>query len=44
MNKEIINASGKVGINVILKLCLRKGILQDWKTSVMVTIYKQKEM
>ena len=43
---EMINASGKVGIDVMMKLCQRaldrKGMLKDWKTSVMVPIYMGK--
>ena len=46
VSMEMINASGKVGINVMMKLCQRvldgKGMLKDWKTSVMVPIYKGK--
>ena len=45
VNMEI-NASGKVGIDVNVKLCQRvpewKQILEDWKSSVMVPIYKGK--
>ena len=43
---EMIKASGKVGIDVLMKLCQRvlegKGMPEDWKTSVMVPIYKGK--
>ena len=43
---EIINASGKVGIDVMIKFCQRvldgKEMPQDWKTSVMVPINKRK--
>ena len=46
VSMEIINASGKVGIDVMMKLCQRvldgKGMLENWKTSVMVLIYKVK--
>ena len=46
VSMEIINASGKVGIDVMMKLCQRvldgKAMLKDWKTSVMVPIYKEK--
>ena len=46
MSIEIINASGKVGIDVMMKICQRapygKGMPEDWKTSVMVPIYKKK--
>ena len=42
----MINASGKVGMDLMIKLCQRaldgKGMLEDWKTSVMVPIYKGK--
>ena len=44
---ETINASGKVGIDVMMKFCQRalvgKRMPEDWKTSVMVPIYKGKE-
>ena len=44
----MINASGKVRIDVIMKLCQRvldkKGMSEDWKTSVLVPIYKGKKM
>ena len=44
VSMEMINASGKVGLDVVIKLCRRvengKGILEDWKTSVMVPMYK----
>ena len=43
---EMIKASGKVGIDVMMKLCQRvldeKGMPEGWKTSVMVPIYKKK--
>ena len=43
---KIINANGKVGIDVMMKLCQSvldgKGMPEDWKTSVMVPIYKGK--
>ena len=46
VSMKIINANGKVGIDVIMKLCQsvldRKGMPEDWKTSVMVPIYKGK--
>ena len=42
----MINASGKVGIDVMMKLYQRvlngKGMPEDWKVSVMVPIYKKK--
>ena len=44
--KDPINASGKVEIDVMMKLCQRvldgKEMLEDCKTSVMVPIYKGK--
>ena len=45
---EMINANGKVGIDVMMKLCQRKGwkrnarMLEDWKTSFIMPIYKGK--
>ena len=43
---ERINASEKVGNDMMMKLCQRvldgKGVLEDWNTSVMVPIYKGK--
>ena len=46
-NNNMINASGKVRIDVMMKLCQRvldgKGIPEDWKTNVMVPIYKEQE-
>ena len=48
VSMKMINASGKVAIEVIMKLCQRvldgKRMPEDWKTSVMVPIYKEKEM
>ena len=45
VSMEMINATEKVGIDE-MKLCQRvldeKGMLEDWKTSVMVPIYKGK--
>ena len=45
VSMEMINASGKVGIYV-MKLCQKvhdgKGMLKDWKISVMVPIYIRK--
>ena len=42
----MINANGKVGIDVMMKLCQRvldgKGMLEDWKTSFIMPIYKGK--
>ena len=46
VSMEMINASGKVGIDVMMKLCQRvldgKGMPEDWKTSVIMSIYKRK--
>ena len=46
VSMEMINASGKVGINVMMKLCQRvlhgKEMPKDWKTSALVPIYKGK--
>ena len=46
VSMEMINANGKVGIDMIMKLCQRvidgKRMLEDWNTSVMVPIYKGK--
>ena len=46
VSMEMINASGKVGIDVLIKLCQkvlnRKEVPEDWKTNVMVPIYKGK--
>ena len=46
VSMEMINASGKVGIVVMMKLCQRvlsgKGKPEDWKSGVMVLIYKGK--
>ena len=43
---EMINSSGKVGIDVMMKLFQRvfdgKGMSEDWMTSVMVPMYKGK--
>ena len=45
---EMINASGKVGIDMMMKLYQkvldRKGMSEDLKTSVMVPIYKEKDV
>ena len=44
VSMEMINSGGKIEIDVIIKLCQRvldgKGMPEDWKTSVMVPIYK----
>ena len=46
VSMKMINVSGKVGIDVMMKLCQRvldgKGMLEDWKTNVMVPIYNGK--
>ena len=46
MSMEMINASGKVRTDVMVKLCKivldGKGVPEDWKTTVMVPIYKGK--
>ena len=46
VSMEMINTSGKVGIDVMTKLCQRvldgKGMPKNWKTSVMVPIYNEK--
>ena len=48
VSMEMINSSGKVGIDVMIKLCQRvldvKGMPEDWKTSVMVPIYRGKDV
>ena len=45
-NKDMIIASGKFGVGVIKKLCLRvldgKDMPEKWKTSVVVPIFKGK--
>ena len=46
MSIEMINVNGKVGIDVMMKLCQRvldgKGMPKDWKISMMVSFYKGK--
>ena len=46
VSTEMTNGSGKVGIDVMMKLCQRvldgKRMSEDWKISVMVPIYKGK--
>ena len=46
MSMKIIHAIRKVEIDVMIELCQRvldvKGILENWKTSVMMPIYKEK--
>ena len=48
VSMEMINANGKVEIDVMMKLCQRvldgKGMLGDWKTSVMVPMYKGEDV
>ena len=48
VSMKMINAFKKVGIDVLIKLCQRvldgKGTLKGLKTSVMVSIYKEKKM
>ena len=43
---EIIIASGEIGVSVMLKLCQRvldgKGRRDEWQTSVLVPIFKEK--
>jgi len=42
----MISASGQVGVNVMMHLCQRvldgKGMLQEWKNSIVVLIFKGK--
>ena len=44
---EMINASGEVGFDVMMKLCQRvldgKEMPENWKMNMMVPIYKEKE-
>ena len=46
VNKDMIIASGKLGVGVIKKLCQRvldgKRMPEEWKTSVVVPIFKRK--
>ena len=48
VNMDMILASGKFGIGVIKKLCQRvldgKGMPEEWKTSVVIPIFKRKGM
>ena len=43
---EMISASGEVGVSVIVELCQRvldgKGMPDEWQTSVLVPIFKEK--
>ena len=46
VNMDMIIASGKFGVGVIMKLCQRvldgKGMPEEWKTNVVVPIFKGK--
>ena len=46
VNIEMIIASGKIGVKVLMELCLRvldgKGIPGEWQTSFVVPIYKRR--
>ena len=46
VNTETVAASGKIGVEFMMKLCQRvlneKGIPDKWKTSVVVPIYKKR--
>ena len=46
VNMDMIIASGKLGVGVMKKLCQRildgKGMAEEWKTSVVVPIFKGK--
>ena len=46
VNTEMIVASGQVGLNVMMELCQRlldgRGIPNEWKTSIVVPIFKGK--
>ena len=46
VNKDMIIASGKFGVGLIKKLCRRvlngKGMSEEWKTSVVFSIFKGK--
>ena len=46
VNVEMIIASGKIGIVVLMKLCQQvldgKGMPEEWKTSALVPIFKRK--
>ena len=46
VNMDMIMASGKFGVGVLKKLCQRvldgKGMPEEWKTSVVVPIFKGK--
>ena len=48
VNMDMIIASGKFGVGVIKKLCRRvldgKGMPEEWKTSVVYSIFKVKGM
>ena len=46
VNIEMINASGQVGVEVMTELCQKvldgAGMPDEWKTSVMLSIFKRK--
>ena len=48
VNKDMIIASGQFGVRVIKKLCQRmldgKGMPEEWKTSVVIPIIKERGM
>ena len=48
VNKDMIMANEKFGVGVLKKLCQRvldgKGMPEEWKTSVVVPILKEREM
>ena len=45
---EMTSASGEVGVDLMVELCQhaldRKGMPDEWQTSVLVTIFKKREM
>ena len=47
VSAEMIIASGEIGLKVMMELCQRvldrRGMLDEWKTSVIVPIFKGKE-
>ena len=47
VSAEMIVASGEIGLKVMMELCQRvldrRGMLDEWKTSVIVPIFKGKE-
>jgi len=48
VSTEMVIASGETGIRVLMELCQRvlhgKGMLDEWKTSVVVPIFKGKDV